>query len=252
MFDSIKGKKILITGASTGIGAKCAKLFAQHGALIGIHYRQNKEKAEKLAEELQNAHNVEAKLFPGDLLEQSVRENIINDFVKSFGRIDVLVNNAGACYSYKHFSELDEDSWDKTISLNAKAPFFLSRYAFNCMKEYRWGRIINISTVSIKFGGAKNLHYSASKAALEALTTGFAREGAKYNILVNCIRCGVVDTSMHTRIDGYSEDLFKKRAEMIPLKRVGKPIDIARMVVFLASDCGNFITGEIFTVAGGE
>lgn len=241
----------MITGASTGIGAECARLLSQYGVHVGIHYRQNKEKAEKLAEEIKS-NGGNAVLFHGDLLDRSVRETIIDNFVKIFGKIDLLINNAGACYSYKHFSEIDEDSWNKTISLNAKAPFFLSRHAFNYMKKYQWGRIINISTASIKFGGAKSLHYCASKAALEALTIGFAKEGAKYNILVNSIKCGVIDTSMHTSIDGYDKKRFEKRVAMIPLNRVGKPIDIAGMVVFLASDCGNFITGESFSIDGGE
>jgi len=248
---SIRGKKILITGASAGIGAQCAKIFAQHKADIGIHYRENRQKAEELAEEIRNEH-VRVEIFKGDLLEKSVRGNIISDYVNTFGEIHVLVNNAGACYSYKHFADLDEDSWDKTISLNAKAPFFLSRYAFNYMKEQKWGRIINISTGSIKFAGANSLHYSASKSALETLTIGFAKEGAKYNILANCIRCGVIDTPMHTKIDGYNKELLKKRVEMIPLKRMGKPIDIARMVLYLASDSGDFITGETFSIDGGE
>ncbi len=251
MFDSIKGKSVLITGASTGIGAATAELFGQYGAKIGVHYRHNREKAETVASRIRQFSG-EAELFQGDLLEESVRRNLVKDFVKAFGRIDILINNAGACYEYRHFSELNEEAWDKTVTLNAKAPFFLSRNAFEYMKENRWGRIINITSVAVKYGGANSLHYTASKGASDVLTVGFSREGCKYDILVNSIRCGVIDTSMHTRIDGYNEEQFQKRIDLIPLKRVGKPIDIARMALFLASDCGNFITGEIFSVAGGD
>jgi 3-oxoacyl-[acyl-carrier protein] reductase len=96
------------------------------------------------------------------------------------------------------------------------------------------------------------MHYTASKAALDSLTLGFSRAGADHNILVNSIRCGVIDTNMHTRIEGYSKDQFEKRINMIPLKRVGKPNDIASMALYLASEGGDFITGEIFTIAGGD
>ena len=96
------------------------------------------------------------------------------------------------------------------------------------------------------------MHYVAAKAALENLTLGFAKEGAEHNILVNTVRCGVIDTPMRTRIAGYSEEDFQKRINLVPLKRAGKPQDIARMVLFLAAETGNFITGEIFTVAGGD
>ena len=121
------------------------------------------------------------------------------------------------------------------------------------MKEHGGGRIINISSVNVKYGGsAKSMHYVASKAALDNLTLGFAREGAKYNILVNSIRCGLIDTQMRAKTEGYSEEDLKRRIDMVPLKRMGQPIDIARMALFLASEAGNFITGEIFTVAGGD
>lgn len=252
IFKDIENKKVLITGASGGIGVSMAKLFTIYGACIGLHYRSGEEEAIKLLREIRE-NSGKAELFQGNLLEQSVRKNLVKSFVKTFGGIDILINNAGAIYEYKHFSKLDEKSWDYTFNLNVKAPFYLSASAFQYMKENGGGRMINISSANVKYGGsAKSLHYSAAKAALDSLTIGFAREGAKYNILVNSIRCGVIDTKMHTKIKGYNETNFKKRIELIPLKRVGQPIDIARMALFLASESGNFITGEIFTVAGGD
>ncbi len=251
MFESIKGKRVLVTGAGVGIGASIASLFACCGAAVGLHYKSSKEQASKLFREIKS-NGGKAELFPGDLLDEKVRQNLIESFVKTWGGIDILINNAGACYKYEHFLQLDEQSWDKTIALNTKVPFFLSRDAFKYMKQNKWGRIINITSAAVKYGGANSLHYCISKAALDALTTGLAREGTKYNILVNAIRCGVIDTPMHTKIEGYSEELFAKRVGLIPLKRPGKPIDIARTVLFLASECGDFITGEIFSVTGGE
>jgi len=252
MFEDIKDKTIVITGARSGIGACMVKLFASYGANVGLHCRKITNEVNKLLKDIKKeSGNVE--IFKGDLLDLHVRQNLVKLFVEKFGSIDVLINNAGAIYGYKHFSELDEKLWDKTFEINTKVSFYLSGQAFDHMKEHGGGRIINISSVNVKYGGTpKSFHYVAAKAALDALTIGFAREGAKYDILVNSIRCGVIDTPMITKIEGYDESSFKRRIDLIPLKRAGKPIDIARMALFLASDCGNFITGEIFTVAGGD
>lgn len=249
--ESLVGKRVLVTGGGTGIGAATARLFGAAGAYVGVHYRQARESAEAVARFIREAGG-QAHLIEGDLQDQSVRQTLVRDFVHIYGGVDVLVNNAGACYEYAHFTELEEGSWDLTMTLNAKAPFFLSRSAFLDMKPRGNGRIINISSVSQKYGGARSLHYCASKAALDALTVGFAREGAQYNILVNSIRCGLIDTGMHQIVDGYSPEQFKQRLEKVPLKRAGSPDDVARMALFLAGESGNFITGEVFAVAGGD
>lgn len=251
MFKSIKGKKVLITGASTGIGASTAELFSKYGASVGIHYNINKKKAQELQKKIRSAGG-NAELLEGNLLKESTRSSLINSFINAFGRIDVLINNAGGVYGSRHFLEIDEDSWNKTIALNATAPFFIARNAFSFMKEHGGGRIINISSISAKYGGSQStIHYSASKAALDAVTKGLARAGAPYNILVNSVRGGFIDTPFHEKINRNKKAL-EERISLIPLKRAGKPLDIARMALFLASDAGNYITGEIFTVAGGD
>ncbi len=254
LFGSISQKKVLITGASGGIGSEIARAFIGHGAFVGLHYsgdEKGRSALLKLREE--TAANPDAvKLFPGNLLDSAVRSILVKSFVEAFGGIDILINNAGAMFDYKHFSQWDEEAWNKSFDLNAKAPFHLSAEAFEHMKK-NGGRIINLSSVNVKYGGSgKSLSYVASKAALESLTKGFAREGAPHNILVNAIRCGVIESPMHQKIPGYTEENLKNRIELIPLKRAGKPLDIARMVLFLASQAGNFITGQIFTVSGGD
>lgn len=252
MFEGIKDKKVLITGAAGGLGSAMTELFSDYGASIGIHYRNNKSGAEALLQALRSK-KATAEIFQADLLEQKSRKDLIRSFIEKFGGIDVLINNAGAVYDYAHFSELTEKTWQDTFDLNAKAPFFLSGEIFDYMKDHGGGRIINISSVNVKYGGsAKSMHYVASKAALESFVLGFAREGAKYNILVNSIRCGVIETSMRKKIAGYNEEDWKRRIGLIPLGRAGKPVDISRMALFLASEAGNFITGETFTVAGGD
>lgn len=251
MYESLKGKRILVTGASSGIGAAIAEHAAGFGACVGLHYRQNREGAQTVLDKIKLSQG-KAALFEGDLLQETIRNNLISDFVTEFGGIDGLVNNAGCAFGYQHFSILDEESWDNAYCLNVKAPFILTRNAFKYMKENGGGRIINISTVGVKYVGPKSMHYTSSKAALDTLTIGFAREGAKHNILVNSIRCGLIDTPMHTKIEGYREEDFRKRASLVPLQRIGTPADIAGMAAFLLSDCANFITGEIFSVAGGD
>lgn len=251
MFESLKNKKVLITGATGGIGAAMANLFAEYGACLGLHYGSNSEGAKKLLEEVRSKTR-EAEILQADLLDSASRKELIPAFIKRFGGIDVLINNAGAAHDYKHFSELDEASWQRTFDLNVRAPFYLMGETFEHMKK-AGGRIVNISSVNVKYGGsAKSFHYVAAKAALESLTRGFAREGAPYNILVNAIRPGLINTPMRKNAVGYSETDFQKRINLILLKRPGEPLDVARMALFLAAESGNFITGEIFTVAGGD
>lgn len=249
MFEDLKGKRILVTGASSGIGACIANLFGAYGASVGVHYQSNKKGAMDTVSSI-NKQGGKAEAFQGDLLLASVRANLLKFFTDVFGGIDVLVNNAGGVYGAKHFLELDEKSWDDTLALNAKAPFFLAKSSFALMKEQGGGKIINISSISAKYGGSpQTLHYGAAKAALDSITIGLARAGAQYNILVNSVRGGFVDTPFHKKI-GRSN--LEDRIKLIPLKRAGQPIDIARMVLFLASSAGDYITGEIFTVAGGD
>jgi len=249
LFEDLKGKKILVTGASSGIGACIADLLGSYGAVVGVHYRNNKKGAMDIVNNIKKQGG-KAEAFQGDLLLASVRANLVKSFIDVFGGIDVLVNNAGGVCGFKHFLELDEESWDNTLALNAKAPFFIAKDAFSVMKEQGGGKIINISSISAKYGGSsETLHYGAAKAALDSLTIGLARAGAQYNILVNSVRGGFVDTPFHKKI-GRSN--LEDRIKLIPLKRAGQPIDIARMVLFLASEAGDYITGEIFTVAGGD
>jgi len=146
------------------------------------------------------------------------------------------------------------DAWRRTYELNVTAPFFLTRDVFSRMKEAgAGGRIITISTVSARYGGSENnVHYSSSKAALDGLTISFSRFGASHNILVNSIRCGLVDSGMTTKIEGYSQERYHKRLAMVPMGRAGTPDEVARTALHLLSDGGAFITGQWLEVAGGD
>ncbi len=136
------------------------------------------------------------------------------------------------------------------MALNAKAPFFLARRAFGAMQRRGGGKIINISSIAARYGGSsRTMHYGAAKAALESLTVGLARAGAPYRILVNAVQAGFIRTPFHRAIKG--KDLAR-RIRMIPLQRAGEPDDVARVALFLASSAGDFITGQIVTVSGGD
>ena len=249
MYPELNNKRILITGASGDIGGSIAYFFAEHGANIGIHYSKNQKVADALVLKIEKGGG-KAVCFQANLLSAD-SSSLVDRFVDKFGGIDVLVNNAGGIVGFKDFQELDETSWEKTYQLNAKAPFFLARRAFVYMKRQGGGKIINISSIAAKYGGsAMSLHYGAAKAALEAVTVGLARFGAPHNILVNAVRGGFIDSQAQHRLAA-GKDL-KARIGLIPLNRPGKPEDIARTVLHLVSQAGDFITGEILTVAGGD
>lgn len=246
---NIEGKRVLITGASTGIGACTAELFASYGAKVGMHYNKSEAEVKKVLQRIKDRGG-NAIPLRADLLDSYSYKKLLSSFIDASGGIDVLVNNAGGIYGFKHFLELDEKSWDDTFAINVKAPFFISKEVFSFMKGHGGGKIINISSISAEYGGSANsIHYGASKAALDAITIGLSRAGAEYNILVNSVRAGFVDTPFHRKIN---RENTEERVKLIPLKRAGEPIDIARMVLFLASEAGDYITGEVFTVAGGD
>jgi 3-oxoacyl-[acyl-carrier protein] reductase len=249
---SLKGKRVLVTGASSGIGAAAAAVMGAQEAWVGIHFRQNEAGATVVAEQVRAAGG-RVLLLDGDLCVPDERDRLVARFVAEWNGIDVLVNNAGGVSTYADFTELEETDWDDTMDINAKAPLWLSRAVWPHMVAQHCGRIINVSSAAVGYGGsAKGVHYTASKAALEGVTAALAREGAKSNILVNAVRSGLIATGMHRRISGYSEEQFLHRASLVPLGRPGDPYEVAATIAFLASREGGFITGQVIAVAGGD
>jgi len=245
----LESKRILVTGATGEIGTCLVRMLASKGAIIGVHYRNNKKQAELLCREIESKGG-RCGCFQADFFSPGGAD-LVGSFIESFNGIDILVNNAGAICKFENFLDLDEVAWSTTFQLNTQAPFFLSQRAFEWMKKNGGGKIINITSIAAKYGGsARSLHYGASKAALEAVTIGLAKAGAPYNILVNAVRGGFIDSPAQQRLKSKKD--LKERIKLIPLQRAGKPEDIASMVVFLSSKAGNFITGEILAVAGGD
>lgn len=235
----IRKRNILITGSSGGIGTAIVDKLTlkDYTNTIGLHYNKSKSYVNYY-------HFVPMIALRADF--NKPRIDIVKKFIKNYGWIDVLINCAGV-FSDVPFDKLTVEEYDGVMNINSRATFMVTRDAFNYMKKNKTGgKIINISSVATKFGMGRNnsIHYAASKATLDTLTIGLAKMGAPYNILVNSISVGVINTK--------SQKDRKERKELIPLKRFGKPEDVANMVEYLVSEKGNFITGQIIGVTGGE
>ncbi len=243
----LKNRYALVTGASGGIGFEIAKGLLSEGALVGAHYCGNETSVERL----RRYGKGQCQAFQADFSHSSEVLRLWDEFLLwSKGRIDILVNNAGEVVRPAPLEALSEELWDAAFQTNVKAPFLLSRAALPIMTRQKKGRIINISSIGVKFGGSPTTaHYSASKAALEALTKSFAKAAAPYNVLVNAVRPGITSTPIHMKA-GRGD--MSKRVAMIPLKRFANPSEIAEVVLFLASDKSSFITNTVIDAAGGE
>ena len=236
-------KTVLITGANSGIGFATAKLFLENGYKVFAHYHNSKDSLEKI-------ESSRLVLFQSDLNNLIETDELFRSVLKYTSTLDVLVNNAGVYHSVSNFNELTLESLDNTLNVNLKSPFLLSKNYLELMKKYNRGRIINISSIGVKYGGSVNsMNYTISKSALETMSTSFAKEGAKYNILVNALRVGATDTNIHLSSKNKN---MSKRIDMIPLKRMAQPEEIAEYILFLSSDKSSFTTGSILTIAGGE
>jgi 3-oxoacyl-[acyl-carrier protein] reductase len=239
-------RTVLVTGGAIGIGRSVIMEYARHGWNIICHYCSSHDDAEKLQDEVEKM-SCNCDLVHGDFTSESGILLFIEKIKKL--NIDCLVNNAGSYVNQVHYSDLSFNDLVQTFSLNTFAPILITSSCFEQMKANNFGRIINISSIAAKYGGSSgSIHYGCAKRSLEGITRTFAREGASADILINTIRPGVIDTDFHKNV---SKDM-NKRLALIPLKKMGSPEDIARMVYNLGSEENKFITNEIITIAGGE
>ena len=239
-------KIVLITGAAKGIGADTAKLFAQRGYAVALHYNKSEEKALEMKALLEN-NGCEVELFCADLKQDGACKKLCADVVSKMGKIDVLVNNAGLAL-VKPFLDTSEDEGEEIIRTNLLSAIKLSRYAAQDMLKRKAGSIINISSVWGVCGASCEVYYSASKAGLIGFTKALAKEMAPSNIRVNAVAAGVIDTDMNNHLDKSEKAELK---EEILLGRFGSGWDVAKAVYFLASDDADYITGETVNVSGG-
>lgn len=240
-----KGKIAVITGASRGIGRSIALALAAQGATI-VAVDMDQAATDAVVEELQAA-GAKALAVVGNVTVPADVERMIDAATEAFGRVDVLINNAGITRDGLLMRMKDED-WDAVLNVNLKGAFLCTRAAFKVMSKQRYGRIINIASVVGQMGNAGQANYCASKAGLIGLTKSNAREMAKRNITVNAVAPGFIATAM---TDALSDKVRAELTAQIPLERLGSADDISNAVVFLASEASGYITGHVLSVNGG-
>jgi 3-oxoacyl-[acyl-carrier protein] reductase len=242
----LEGKVALITGASKGIGKSIAMAFAEQGATVAFTYLSSVEKGQALEKEL-SAKGVTAKGYRSDASDFQAAEELINSVVTDFGRLDVLVNNAGIT-SDTLLMRMSEEQWDKVIQVNLKSCFNTVKAATKPFLKQKSGSIINMTSVVGLKGNAGQANYAASKAGIIGFTKSVALEFGSRNIRSNAIAPGFIETEMTDVLD---EKIVQSWRDAIPLKRGGQPEDVANACVFLASDMSTYITGQVIQVDGG-
>ncbi|HUR42074.1 MAG TPA: 3-oxoacyl-ACP reductase family protein [Verrucomicrobiae bacterium] len=245
----LSGKTALITGASSGIGRACAEALAHCGARVAVNYHRNKAGAEETRKAVTSAGG-EAAAFQGDVSVASGVKSLVENVTKELGPIDILVNNAGSLVERLKILELTEARWDEVLDLNLKSAFLCSQAVAKSMMDRKSGAIVNVSSVAGRNGGALgSIHYSTAKGGLITFTKGLAKEMAAYNVRVNAVSPGVIQTNFHDQFS--TPEMMQAYCKMIPLGRVGTPEEVARVVCFLASDAAAFLVGETIEINGG-
>ncbi len=238
---------VIITGASRGIGAKTAQIFAAHGYDIVMNYHRAQEKAETLAAQLADTYGVRTLPVQGDVSDPVQAEALITQAVTAFGTPDVLVNNAGIAQQ-KLFTDISWDEYQTMMNTNMGSVFSCCKAVLPYMIHEKRGTIVNVSSMWGISGASCEVHYSASKAAVIGFTKALAKEVGPSGIRVNCVAPGVIDTDMNGQL---SQETLNGLAEETPLSRLGSPEDIARAIFFLAAQDASFITGQVLSVDGG-
>lgn len=239
-------KTALVTGASRGIGAAIAKKLAARGFMVIINYGNSSAAAEEVKNQIEQAGG-QAVLMQGDVSSGDDVDRMFKDIKKTWGRLDVLVNNAGINRDTL-LVRMKEDQWDAVLSTDLKSVFFTTKAAASLMMRQRSGSIINIASVVGITGNAGQANYAAAKAGVIGFTKSVAKELAARGIRVNAIAPGFIETDM---TDAIPEKIREGMLETIPLRRGGKAEDVANAVAFLASDDAGYITGQVLKVDGG-
>jgi 3-oxoacyl-[acyl-carrier protein] reductase len=246
---SLKGRTALITGGSRGIGRATALLFAEAGSDVALSYRRREKAALEVKTEIEKKGR-KCLTYRVEISQEKEVHELVEDIIRSWGRIDILINNAGI-WTYGEMGNMDQEVWKETMEVNLDSVFYFTNAVVPYMKKKKQGWIINVASTAAVRGEAYHSHYAASKGALLALTKSLAVELAPYNIRVNCVAPGWVDTDMCTEV--FSDPAFKESVrQSIPLKRIPPPEDIAGPILFLASDLARHITGAVINVNGGS
>lgn len=239
-------KVALITGATRGIGKQIALTLSKEGYNIVLNFRKETEELDNLIKEIES-NNVECLTVKGDVSIFDDCKNLVSKAIEKFGKIDVLVNNAGITKDML-LARMTEEDFTSVIDVNLVGTFNVTKNVISYMMKARSGRIINISSVVGVSGNAGQSNYSASKAGIIGFTKSLAKEVSSRNILVNAVAPGFIESDMTNVL---KDEVKEEIAKNIPLKRIGKPEDVSNVVKFLASDDSSYITGQVINVDGG-
>jgi len=251
MISELKGKAVLITGASTGIGAAAARAFGRLGSRVAIHYNASREAAERVAADVRAAGG-EAALIGGDVTQAENVKRIVAEALAAFGRIDVLINNAGGLVKRTRIEDYDEQFLARVIALNVTQVAMFMREVIPVMRRQKCGSVINVSSIAARHGGgAGAIVYAGAKGFISTATHGWAKEVVADGIRVNAVSPGVIVTPFHERYS--TPEQLKAMQATIPMNRLGTAEECAGTFVYLASDAmSGYVTGQVIEVNGGQ
>ena len=234
----------IVTGASKGIGREIAKELAQEGIQVIANYNKSEKEAKSLQEELAKK-NIKLDIFKADVSKREEAKKLISYVLEKYGKIDILINNAGTS-EYKLFTDETDEDWNRVINTNLYSAFIMSQEASYNMIHNKKGCIINISSIWGIVGGALEVLYSISKAGIDGMTKALAKELGPSNIRVNTIAPGMINTKMNSK---FTKQEIEEIKEEIPLEKIGEPSDIAKCVKWLIKD--TYTTGQVISINGG-
>ncbi len=247
---AFSGEVAWVTGSSTGIGRAVAEGLAREGCRVAVHYNSSEGEAREVVNGIEGSGG-EAMLVGGDVSDGGEVRRMAGEIEDRFGRLDILINNAGSLLERRSLEEMTEDLWDRVMEVNLKSVYLCSQAVLPVMKRQGWGRIVNITSVAARNGGGPgSVAYATAKGGVSTLTRAIAKELVADNILVNGVAPGVITTPFHDRFT--PPDMREKMAGAIPIGREGTPEETAGAVVFLASSAADYLVGEIIEVNGGQ
>ncbi|MEZ8256765.1 SDR family NAD(P)-dependent oxidoreductase [Vibrio cyclitrophicus] len=255
MFNDLKGKRILITGSTAGMGLATARIFAKYGAKIGINSRASSPKVDDVLAELKELGG-DVAFFPANLMETSDCEKLVNEFTEHFGGMDVLINNAGGLSGRANLENIDDEFYERVMNLNVRSALMTTKFSIphlraSAAESGQTSCVISTGSIAAREGGGVGAGvYAASKAWLHDIHRNWVKEFAKDNIRFNIVSPGTIDTAFH---DGKSDELKSTIASNIPMGRFGSIEEVAPTFAFFASHaCSGYITGQILDVNGGQ